>query len=136
MTDEHTPSNARWLVVSKTSDKLGDLLVDAKTIVPWLMLTAGAPPGMVGLLVPLRESLSMLPQAFIAPWVQAVEPRKRMAIAALLAQAVGALAIAVVTYSLRGFAAGVGVLLALCLLTACTVLTSLGALGCLALRQA
>lgn len=117
MTEDQTPSprlrNARWIVVSKASVKLADLLCDAKTTVPWLMLSAGAPAGMLGLLVPVRESLSMLPQVFIAPWVQAVEPRKRMAVAALLAQAAAALAIAVLTYSLRGIAAGVSVIIAL-----------------------
>lgn len=121
MTEDPTPSpaprNARWLVVSKASAKLGDLLCDAKTTVPWLMLSAGAPAGMLGLLVPVRESLSMLPQVFIAPWVQAVRPRKRMAIAALLAQAGAALAIALLTYSLRGVAAGVGVVIALGMLS-------------------
>ncbi len=121
MTDEHppytTPRNARWLVVSKASVKLGDLLCDAKTTVPWLMLSAGAPAGMVGLLVPIRESLSMLPQVLIAPWVQAVEPRKRMAIAALGVQAAAALAIALLTFTLRGVAAGVAVVVALGLLS-------------------
>jgi len=121
MTEHPTPSsrprNARWLVVSKASVKLGDLLCDAKTTVPWLMLSAGAPAGMVGLLVPIRESLSMLPQVFIAPWVQAVEPRKRMAIAALLVQAVAALAIALLSFTLHGVAAGVGVVAALSLLS-------------------
>lgn len=118
---DHTPSprplNARWLVVSKAAVKLGDLLCDAKTTVPWLMLSVGAPAGMVGLLVPVRESLSMLPQVFIAPWVQAVEPRKRMAIAALLTQAAAALAIALLSSALGGVAAGVGVVLALGLLS-------------------
>lgn len=121
MTADHTPSppprNARWLVASKASVKLGDLLCDAKTTVPWLMLSAGAPAGMVGLLVPVREGLSMLPQVFIAPWVQATEPRKRMAMAALIAQAAAALLIALVTFSLRGLSAGVGVVVALGLLS-------------------
>ncbi|MGH1341714.1 MAG: MFS transporter [Nannocystales bacterium] len=105
--------NARWLVVSKASVKLGDLLCDAKTTVPWLLLSAGAPAGMLGLLVPVRESLSMLPQVFIAPWVQAVEPRQRMAAAAIGVQAMAALAIALLAFSLRGAAAGVAVLIAL-----------------------
>ncbi len=113
MTERPTSSNARWLVVSKASVKLADLLCDAKTTVAWLMLSAGAPAGMLGLLVPIRESLSMLPQVFIAPWVQTVEPRKRVAIAALGVQAAAALAIALLSFSLRGFAAGASVVVAL-----------------------
>ncbi len=105
--------NARWLIASKAATGLGDMLCNAKTTLPWLMLSAGAPSGLVGLLVPVRESVSMLPQVFIAPWVASIEPRKRAAIGALVGQAGATLALASVALVSDGVLAGVIMLVAL-----------------------
>lgn len=105
-------ANARWLIASKAATQLGDLLCNAKTTLPWLMLSAGAPAGLVGLLVPVRESGSMLPQVFIAPWVASIEPRKRAAIGALVGQAAATLGLASVAW-VDGVLAGVIMLVAL-----------------------
>ena len=42
--------------------KLGDALASPKTTLAWTLGALGAPAWMVGLLVPIRESGSMLPQ--------------------------------------------------------------------------
>lgn len=106
-------TNARWLIASKAATQLGDLLCNAKTTLPWLMLSAGAPAGLVGLLVPVRESGSMLPQVFIAPWIARVEPRKKAAIGALVGQAAAALGVAGVALLSDGALAGALMLIAL-----------------------
>lgn len=118
-------TSARWLVASKVATQLGDLLCNAKTTVPWLLLSAGAPAGLVGLVVPLRESGSMLPQIFIAPWVQRVEPRKRAAIGAAWVQAVAAGALALIGFLWVGTPAAVGVLAALSVLAIARAFASL-----------
>lgn len=118
-------ANARWLIASKAATGLGDLLCNAKTTLPWLMLSAGAPAGLVGLLVPVRESGSMLPQVFIAPWVASIEPRKRAAIAALVAQAAATLGLAGMALIGDGVLAGVVMLVALGVLAVARAFASL-----------
>lgn len=117
-------SNARWLIASKAATKLGDILCSAKTTVPWLVLSVGAPAHLVGLLVPIRESGSMLPQVFIAPWVQGIEPRRRAAIGALVAQAASILVLVLLATTLSGLAAGLGICLGLALLSAARAVAS------------
>lgn len=117
--------NARWLVASKVATQLGDLLCSAKTTVPWLMLSAGVPAGWLGLVVPVRESGSMLPQIFIAPWVQRMEPRKRAAIGALIGQAIAVGGVAAAGFLLHGPPAGLAVLGALAVLAICRAFASL-----------
>ena len=124
--------NARWLVASKVATQLGDLLCNAKTTVTWLMLAAGAPAGLVGLLVPVRESGSMLPQVFIAPWVARIEPRKRVAIAALVAQAIAAVLLAGLDSSTWGVVAGVCVIATIGVLSLARAFTSLASKDVLA----
>lgn len=58
-------SNKVNLVVGLAFNKLADLLVSPKTTLPALLITLGAPGWMVGLLVPIRESGALLPQAGI-----------------------------------------------------------------------
>ncbi|WP_231699679.1 MULTISPECIES: MFS transporter [Corynebacterium] len=48
---------------------IGDQLVNPKTTLPWFINAIGAPAWILSLLVPLRESLAMLPQAAIRPFL-------------------------------------------------------------------
>ncbi len=118
-------TNARWLIISQVCTKLGDLLCNAKTTLPWLVLSLGGSTSVVALLVPVRESGSMLPQVAIAPWVQRIRPRRRAAIAALLAQGLAALAIAAIGLFASGFAAGVGIIVAVGVMALARALASL-----------
>ena len=118
-------TNARRLIASKAATGLGDLLCNAKTTLPWLMLSAGAPAGLVGLLVPVRESGSMLPQVFIAPWVASIEPRKKAAIGALVWQAAAALGLAGLAFIGDGVLAGVLMLVVLGVLAVARAFASL-----------
>lgn len=51
---------------SLTLTKLGDSLVSARLVLPWLLATVGAPAFFISMLVPLRESLALLPQLIVA----------------------------------------------------------------------
>ncbi|MCB1570526.1 MAG: hypothetical protein KDI72_05685, partial [Xanthomonadales bacterium] len=48
-------------VVAQALSKTGDVLADPKVVLPWLLGAVGAPAFLLGLLVPLRESLALLP---------------------------------------------------------------------------
>ena len=50
------------LVVINTSTKLADILISAKTTLPWLLSTIGAPAWIVSALVPIREAGALIPQ--------------------------------------------------------------------------
>lgn len=54
------------LIAGLSLNKLADLLISAKTTLPALMLSIGAPTWMVGWLVPIRESGALLPQALLS----------------------------------------------------------------------
>ena len=58
-------TNQLRLIASLASTKLADLLISAKSTLPALMLTLGAPAWMISWLVPIRESGALLPQAVI-----------------------------------------------------------------------
>lgn len=59
-----------------TLTKLGDSLVSARLVLPWMLAALGAPSVFVSALVPLRESLALLPQLFIAQRMRETPVRK------------------------------------------------------------
>lgn len=73
--DEH-PRNLGLHLASLTATKTGDGLVDPKLVLSWLVATLGGSAAAVGLLVPLREALSLLPQLFIGHRIRALPRRK------------------------------------------------------------
>jgi hypothetical protein len=104
------PGNAAKLVAAHTLQNVGDLIVDAKTVLTWLVAATGAPAAVVGLLVPIRDAGSMVPQVFLAPYVRRLAVRKWVWVAGGLLQAAAVVAMAVVTATLTGTAAGIGLL--------------------------
>ncbi|MBW3621034.1 MAG: MFS transporter [Actinobacteria bacterium] len=105
--------NGAKLVAAMTLTKTGDRVVDAKTVLAWLFATLGVPAFLTGLLVPIRESGSLLPQAALVPLVRRRPRRKVVWIAGAAGQAVAVLVMAVVAVTSRGAAAGWAVLAAL-----------------------
>lgn len=108
-----TARNGLLQVVANALQTSGDQVVSAKTVLPWLLASVGAPAVLVGLLVPVRESGSMLPQAALAPWVQGRRRRRSVWVAGALGQAVATAAMAGAGATLEGTAAGVVIVLAL-----------------------
>jgi hypothetical protein len=109
----HVPGNAARQVTALTLQKAGDLVVDAKTVLSWLLAALGAPASLTGLLVPIRESGSMLPQATLAPLVQRRAVRKWIWVLGASLQATSVLAMAAIAATLEGAAAGIALLVAL-----------------------
>ena len=86
MDDPHGSSNIKRQLMAMLLTKTGDQLVNAKTVLPWVMGAVGAPLQLIGLLVPIRESLSMLPQFVLAGYLRSLSYRKPAWIAGALIQ--------------------------------------------------
>ena len=64
------PQNFFLIFASQFLTKLADALASAKIILPWLLTSVGAPAFFTGLLVPIRESGSLLPQLIIGGFIR------------------------------------------------------------------
>src|SRR5690606_20341349 len=71
------PGNFLLMLCSQVLTSIGDLLIDPKTILAWLLPAIGAPAALVSALVPIRESGSMIPQLVIGAWVRGHPRRKQ-----------------------------------------------------------
>lgn len=63
-------------IISNTFTKLGDTLSNPKTVLTWLMSYVSAPVYLISLIVPLRESGSMIPQVLFAKVVNKTKIQK------------------------------------------------------------
>ncbi|MCI4661706.1 MAG: MFS transporter [Neomegalonema sp.] len=86
-------------------NKIADTLINPKLVLSWLLTVAGA-SGFVGLLVPVREAGSLLPQLFIAGPINRLSQRKWAWSAGALVEGACALGIAIAALSLQGAALG------------------------------
>lgn len=102
--------NFMAFVGSHVLTKLGDALTSPKTTLTWLAAALGVPGGMAGLLVPLRESGSMVVQIGLATVVQRFRRRKWVWSLGAALQGLAMLAVALASLRWRGVAAGVAML--------------------------
>ena len=70
------PKNYFLLIFSSVFTKLGDTLSNPKTVLTWLMSYVSAPVYLISLIVPIRESGSMVPQVFLSKYVKKQPIRK------------------------------------------------------------
>lgn len=103
-------------VGSLTLTKIADGLIDPKLVLAWLLNALGAPGYIIGVLVPVREAGSLLPQLFLARRIEAKSERKGFWIAGSAIQGLAAVGIALAAFTLSGAAAGMAVLLCLAVL--------------------
>lgn len=108
-------SNGLRIIGASALQNIGDQVVNAATVLPWLLTALGAPVGLVGLLVPIRESGALLPQAVLSPRIQAWSQRKWVWVAGAAVQATATVAMALIAATLTGTGAGLAVLVALAL---------------------
>jgi MFS family permease len=104
------PRNFFVYLASNTLTKLGDALASPKTVLAWVMATVGAPTAMVALLVPIRESGSMLPQLVLGGWVRQRPLRKPIWMLGSLLQAAAVMGCAASAAWLTGVVAGAAIL--------------------------
>ncbi|MGD7001796.1 MFS transporter [Corynebacterium halotolerans] len=117
--------NARRFIWSNGLQNIGDQVVAAKTVLPWLLQSAGAPGFFIALLVPIRESGSMLPQAALTPWVTSRRDRRRLWVIGSFGQAAAAALIGVTALLLTGWALGAAVVVLLGVLSVFRALCSI-----------
>ena len=99
---KEVPSNFFLIIISSVLTKLGDALSSPKTVLAWLMSYVNAPLAMIGFLVPIRESFSMLPQIIIAGYIRKIPRRKWVWVLGSLLQFLSIAAIGLVSILLKG----------------------------------
>ncbi|MHA6262705.1 MFS transporter [Arenibacterium sp. CAU 1754] len=110
---EHEPANGLRHSVSLSMTKVADGLIDPKLVLSWLLNALGAPAFMVGALVPIREAGALLPQIFLAGWVQRMSHRKWAWVVGSLGQGASAALIVLSALTLNGALAGAAICAAL-----------------------
>ncbi len=107
------PGNALRQIAAHALQSSGDQATKASTVLPWLFHALGVPPALAGVLVPIRESGSMLPQAFLTPLVLRVRHRKWVFVTGALIQAMSVAAMAMTAALGSELAAGLAIVAAL-----------------------
>ena len=105
-----TPGNFFLLLFTSLLTKLGDALASPKTTLAWIVTAVGAPPAVLGMLVPVRESGSLIPQLFIGGVVRQLSVRKWFWVLGSVIQAICVIGMGMVTWQLTGSAAGWSIL--------------------------
>ena len=92
------PHNYGVNVVSLILTRIGEGLADTKLVLAWLLDAIGTPTWALGLLVPVRESLAMLPQLVISARIRRLPVRKSVYVLGCVIQ--GA---AIISFGLLGW---------------------------------
>jgi hypothetical protein len=121
------PHNATRIVSGFTLQKIGDRIVDPKTVLPWMLTSLGAPGFVTALLVPIRESGALLPQAFLVPVIRKRGLRSRVWAVGAVGQACTVAAIGVIGISSTGLGLGIATLVALALFALARSVSSISA---------
>ncbi|MCB2022744.1 MAG: hypothetical protein KDG44_18245, partial [Burkholderiaceae bacterium] len=104
------PRNYGVHVVSLGLTKVGEGLADPKLVLAWLLDAIGTPTWALGLMVPVRESLAMLPQLAISAHIRRLAVRKTVYVAGCVVQGaaiIGSGLMAWFAQLLSGTAAGI-----------------------------
>jgi len=104
--EKNAPGNFFRLLVARTGTKIGDRLSSPKTTLAWLLQSLGAPPIFIGLIVPLRESGSLIPQILLSNYLKRFTVRKWAWSLGSLIEGAAIAGCAVVALTLEGSAAG------------------------------
>ncbi len=100
-------------LLANSLTKLGDSIASPRLVLAWLLSTLGAPAVFVAMLVPVRESLALLPQLFIAQFLRERAVRKVFWVAGAIVQAGALGAMLVAALTIEGAALGIAIIGAL-----------------------
>ncbi|SEQ98382.1 hypothetical protein SAMN05421690_10057 [Nitrosomonas sp. Nm51] len=92
------PHNYGVNVVSLSLTRVGEGLADPKLVLAWLLDAIGTPAWALGLLVPVRESLAMLPQLVISARIRRLAIRRTVYVFGCIVQGV-----AIIGFGLMGW---------------------------------
>jgi hypothetical protein len=105
-----TPRSFVLILASNFLTKLGDAVASPKTTLAWVVSAVGAPAFVIGFLVPVRESGSMIPQLFIGGVIRALPVRKWTWVLGSVTQCLCMVGIGLVALNMTGAAAGWAIL--------------------------
>lgn len=114
---DERPGNFPGHVAALALTRLGEGLADPRLVLAWLASSLGAPLLLIGLLVPLRQALPLLPQLLAAGRIRGRPIRKWLWCAGTLAEGVALILMAIATLFLDGMAAGIAIILCLAALS-------------------
>ena len=123
---QESPRSFTLILLSQCLTKFADELASTKTTLAWLVTAVGAPGWVLGYLVPLRESLSMVPQLVIGGAIRGLPRRKWVCVLSNIAQGACVAGLAWVALSLNGAAAGWAILGLVALFSLSRSLSSIG----------
>jgi hypothetical protein len=103
---DEQPGNFTLHVASLSCTKAGDGLADPKLVLAWLLESLGASAGLIGLLVPVRESGALLPQLVTSGWIRSLPKRKWAWAAGSAIQGLCVAGMAIAAFTLEGNLAG------------------------------
>ncbi|TVQ34070.1 MAG: hypothetical protein EA376_00790 [Phycisphaeraceae bacterium] len=92
--------------LSGACSKLAEQLASPGLVLPWLMTAVAAPVGLIGLLAPIKEAGSLLPQLVVSGRIRRVAVRKWVWVGAGVVQASALALMALGAWALEGAAAG------------------------------
>lgn len=100
------PLNYFLILISHTLTKLGDTLSNPKTVIAWIMSIIDVPVALIGFIVPIRESGSMLPQILIGNYLKKKKIRKWAWVIGSVLQFASISMIGLIALFLEGLTAG------------------------------
>lgn len=121
------PRSFVFILLSNGFTQLGDALASPKTTLAWLTALVGAPALILGLIVPVRESGSMIPQIFVGGAIRRLPVRKWVWVAGSVGQAACVAGLALVAFTLTGNSAGWAILGLVVLFSLCRGFCSVAA---------
>jgi hypothetical protein len=107
------PPNFLLNALNGTATKLAEQIASPSLVLPWFLSALGAPTALAGLLVPIRQAGSLLPQLAVAGRIRSFKKRKWFWVGAGLVQAVTLLLMALLTPTLPALGAGLAVVILL-----------------------
>ncbi|MDO8861162.1 MFS transporter [Haliea sp. E1-2-M8] len=102
-------------LAAQTLTKIGDALTSSRLVLAWMLSALGSPAIFIALLVPVRESLSLMPQLFVAQFVREHAVRKMFWAWGSVAQGLALALMVPAVLLLREFALGLAVVILLAL---------------------
>jgi MFS family permease len=111
----HVPRNFTLNVLNGSSTKLAEELISPSVTLPWILSALGAPAFMSGLLVPIKNAGSLMPQLLVSGQIRAFAIRKHFWTIAAVIQAICMILAGLAAYSLDGNIASWVILLMLLL---------------------
>ena len=103
------PRNYVLNVLNGAASKLAEQVASAKLVLPWLLGALGAPALFVGLLLPLRQTGTLLPQLAVAGYIRRYPVRKWFWVVSAMVQVLMLLAMVAAALMLPPAAAGAGI---------------------------